>query len=334
MITRDNKFSISGTAQSARQRLGEVLKHYRGDRNLTLRDVANRCKVSTQLVEEWEAGKQLPNGDEWKALCRGVNRALNAFTELYHRARKEADDDARERGNRSKEHMTPTTKINGIADKLARAIDAPQLVVVPPPAPEPPRKGTALEQLGQTARGQGRDGRKLPPVKPEGSYSSEAIARRKAYVRELFAQRPKMRTSGDDSVLEAVRKTFGIGISPETVEAIREELRLEAIRGQLRAELLEQSPKPVEIKPVPPAAHHPALDSFNRTAAEIAAPAPSPTPHASTGDIETAVQLILEALPHLQTFTISVDEHGEASVDFQIRKVVITTDGGSFKVKR
>ena len=62
--------------------------------------------------------------------------------------------------------------------------------------------------------------------------------------------------------------------------------------------------------------------------------AEQPTAPTSDEDIQTAVGLILDAIPGLQTFTISVDEHGEASVDYQIRKVKIETVGGSMKVQR
>lgn len=348
MITRDNKASISGTAQSARQRLGEVIRYYREDRDLSVRAVASRAKVAAGLVEDWEAGKAIPNSDEWKALCRGVNRALNAHQDLYARARKEAEDEARARAEQ-RSTMRPDTKINtALGDKLAKITDhtppppkpqpAPTLAVVPDPPSEPeakaPSKSLASADLGQPVRGLAADGRKLPPVRPAGSDTTDARTRRKAFVRELLAAFPDKRTTGADSVVALVRKTFGIGISPESVDEIREELKRERLTAEVTAEVLKRTGQ----QPIAPGA-----------AASAPAPNPPPLPAAvglpvealsgatgeqHAGDLETAVQLVLEALPGLQTFTISVDENGEASVDYQIRKVKVETVGGSIKVKR
>lgn len=349
MITRDNKASISGTAQSARQRLGEVIRYYREDRDLAVRAVASRAKVAAGLVEDWEAGKAIPNSDEWKALCRGVNRALNAHQDLYARARKEAEDEARARAEQ-RSTMRPDTKINtALGDKLAKITDhtppparpqpqptpAPALAVVPdPPNEQPPSKSLASADLGQPVRGLAVDGRKLPPMRPAGSDTTEARNRRRNFVRELLAAFPDKRTTGADSVVSLVRKTFGIGISPEAVDEIREELKREQLTREVTAEVLKRT----GAQPI---------------ATDVAAPAPAPNPppmpaavglpvgalsgatnEPHAGDLEAAVELVLAALPGLQTFTIHVDENGEASVDYQIRKVKVETVGGSIKVKR
>lgn len=340
MITRDNKASLSGTAQSARQRLGEIIAFYRKDRDWSLRDVSRRAKVSQNLVEDWESGKAIPSRDEWKALCQGVNRALQAHHDVYERARNEAETEARERAAKNEppkeqpKPMRPDTKINTtLADKLANVtVDepkpvAPPLRVVtelhPPPATKKPAP-TASEQMGLPVRGFAADGRKLAPTRPQGAGSAENVERRKAFVRQLLIANPNKRTQGADSVLEHVRRQFGIGISPDTVDEIREELRRERIKAEIIAEL------PAPVPPTMPAMAAQLLEHI----ATPTAPAVPATNDPQPGDLEAAVQLIRDALPGLQTFTISIDENGEASVDWQIRKVKIETVGGSIKVRK
>ncbi len=338
MITRDNKESISGTAQNARQRFGEVLKHYRLEREIPVREVARRCKVPVGAVEKWESGEQLPNSDEWKALCRGINRALNAFHDLYQRARAEADEASRARAQTNmKEQKTvadtrpnnPSVKIGTpLADKLAPALterqEIPKLEVVPNPPPAP---NTAADHLGQPVRGFAADGRKLLPLRPAGASTSENVARRKDFVRDLLKSRPRIRTQGADSVVEAVRKAFGIGISPDSVDEIREELK----REQIKAEIMRELPPPTP--PTLPAMAAQIVEHVTQAAPTLP-PAPVQSAEPSEADVGAAVQLILGALPGLQTFTIHVDEHGEAHVDYQIRKITVTTQGGSIKVRR
>lgn len=339
MITRDNKFSISGTAQNARQRLGEVLKFYREDRQITVRDVSRRAKVAVGLVEKWESGEQLPNREEWKALCHGINRALNTFNDLYLRAREEADTEARERAQtnmKEQKPVNPTTKINtALGDKLAHVqiAAAPMSdarTVKPGHAVphEPPLIPIRLVQNDEPepTMATETDPRKLQAVRPRGSHEPSQIARRKAYVRELLVQRPKIRTQGADSVVEAVRKAFGIGISPETVDEIREELQHERIKSEILRDLPPPAPPTLPGMAAQLAEHV-------TSAAPIIPPAPKANDNPEA-DLNAAVSMILDAIPNLQTFTIAIDEHGEASIDYQIRKVKIETVGGSFKVKR
>lgn len=332
MITRDSAASISGTAQNARQRLGEVIRHYREEREITKREVSRRCKISEQLVEEWETGRSIPGSDEWKALTRGMNRALNAYQELYLRARKEAEDEDRARAqpnntNREQPKVTnnPSTKITtNLGAKLAAATaPAPTISIVRDPDPEQPShaKITRAAML------------KLP----KGWKSHEMLAKRRAFALDILRQRPNISGSGQDSLDELLHKAFGVGLAHYTIA----ELRAQAKREAADRPMPIASPPPMQWQPpiVPVAAptilNVPALAKpLDDASVQERIRAEAAVAPAHAGDIETAVQLVLEALPNLQTFTITVDEHGEASVDYQIRKVVITTDGGSFKVRR
>ncbi len=355
MITRDNKASISGIAQNARQRLGEVIRHHRTERQWSTYDVSRRAKIAIANVEAWEAGRLVPNTDEWKALCRGIHRSLHAFNDLRQRA---LEEQRTEQATITRSIEVHTNGSNGhranittnLGDKI-RDVSLPSIASSPKPAPDSPtairptpapdartvNPGQAVtyqptEQplpqaaadLGQTPRGFAADGRRLSPVRPAGASAYTAIERRRRFVRELLAAFPNKRTNGADSVIELVRKTFGIGISPEYVDAIREELKTERIKAEVRAEM-GAPPKPDDKQ-----ALQKATDEHERKHPA----APIATAEVNHGDLEAAVQLVLGAVPNLQTFTISVDENGDASIDYQIRKVTITTEGGTLKVRR
>lgn len=359
MITRDNAASLTGTAQNARQRLGELIAFYMNDSQCDDRRVARTCSASPRDVEQWRKGELVPSSDQWSKLKRSVSHALGRYAEVYQRARTEAESEARERAKRTDEerqarerHQAPTPKVGtNLGDKLVNlskdqtappgivmVSSEPVLHVVPPPST------SAHSDLGVEPRGLAADGRKLSPMRPSGSGTTSQVDRRKAFVRELLAAFPDKRTSGADSVIALVRKTFGIGISPETVDEIREELRTMRIKAEVRADVMREVTQTMPIvTTAPPFAtpeHVAAVQALRQTE-----PAPLPRPGAAdlsnvaqteptSEDLSTAVQLILEALPGLQTFTISVDDTGEASVDYQIRKVKIETVGGSIKVKR
>lgn len=344
MITRDNAQSVKGNARNARERLGQLIEHYMNERDCDDRRVARTCSASPADVERWRRGELVPSPEQWAKLKRSVNHAFGRFADVYQRARAEDEQEARERAAKSVQErppvppMRPDTKINtALGDKLAAA-------TAPEPEPEPApivqlqvvrddpagrkNRPTASEQLGIPVRGEAADGRKLMPMRPAGSFSEEAQQRRRAFVRELLIQRPRIRTSGADSVLEAVRKAFGIGISPDTVDEIRAELE----RERIKAEIMRDLPPPQP--PTLPAMAAQLAEHVTASAPVVPPPAPAQATADHEADINTAVGLILESIPNLQTFTITVDEHGEASVDYQIRKVKIETVGGSFKVKR
>lgn len=312
MITRDSVESVKGNAQNARQRLGQLIEHYMNERDIDDRRVARTCSASPADVERWRKGEVVPSPDQWSKLKRSVNHAFGRFADLYQRARKEAEDESRDR---AKQAMRPDTKINGaLGEQLAKITEhtpppprpapAPALVVVPNPEPEPARARAYKPR------------RQLPP----GAMTDEAIARRRDFVRQLIEQRPKIRACGADSVQEALLGTFGVSMASEDIERIREEVQRSKIREEVRAEILvapEPTPEPTAKAVVEAIVAHEAQQAEMRP-----------------GDVEAAVSLIIEALPGLQTFTIAVDEHGEASFDYQIRKVKIETVGGSGKVKR
>jgi hypothetical protein len=66
--------------------------------------------------------------------------------------------------------------------------------------------------------------------------------------------------------------------------------------------------------------------------ATTAKPSPRvPTPGSARADFQAAIELLLAAVPDLERLTVTVDEDGEAMVDYEKR--VVQTLKGAFAVK-
>ena len=51
-------------------------------------------------------------------------------------------------------------------------------------------------------------------------------------------------------------------------------------------------------------------------------------------DVEAATRLLLDAIPHLRTFTITVDDAGEVTVNHTVRETRVVESSGSLKIRR
>lgn len=61
----------------------------------------------------------------------------------------------------------------------------------------------------------------------------------------------------------------------------------------------------------------------------------APQDHVDTaGDVDAAVQLLVDALPNLRTLTITVDDAGEIGIAFKTRRIVEVEEDGERRVKR
>lgn len=323
--------------QTARQKLGEVIRFHREQRSKSHQLVSRTCSAPVSDVEAWDAGTIVPTSDQWSKLKRSVHHGLAGYAELYQRARAEEqterDNITRSMNMRAPIPTTntnghrPASRINGLGDKLAG-------IIVPTPSSTRPTPDspTAIPDARTVNPGQAVSYVEVRPTPerrtraqmPGGAMSSAEIERRKSYVRDLLTKRPKMRTSGADSVLEDVRRVFGVGISPDVVEEIREQIKQAqalAVLPQTTIALMnaEQAQRELDAK----------FAAMTR-----AAQAAQPTGAVNHDDLEAAVQLVLGAVPNLRTFSIAVDEHGEASIDYTVREVVVRETAGSLKVRR
>lgn len=258
----------SEVVQSPLVRLGEVLRFHREQRGLSVRNVADRVGQSAAKVEAWERGDDVPDERSWGRYKAMVHRKLNEFGDLRQRAIEQL----------TQRKPNERTFVHRPLEKLADVVPLP----VAQPDPEP-RTIAA-------------------PVEARSFGAESQSAKRQAFALDILRQRPSIRARGADSLDELVRRTFGVGLSNETVMRLRAQVERE------RA----------------------SVSSVARTRPAV------PAQYDAAADVGAAVSLLLEAIPTLQSFTLEVDERGEASVQYQVRKEVVRVEtvGGSLRVKR
>jgi hypothetical protein len=283
--------------QSARAKLGEVIKYHREKVGFDHRTVSRVCGASVSDVEAWERGALVPTSDQWGRLKRAVNHALRGFAELYQRARQEQlDDRARIERSLSAHAPKPTPVVVNLGDKLREAL---------PSSSRPAADAPVTQPAPEVRRRKPSRIRGLPP----GIMTAEAVAARREFARNVLRQRPHIRERGADSLDELLVQRFGIGISPDAARNIRAQVLRERDGGASTPVVAPPAPAPVRQPTAPPR-------------------------EVNASDVAAAVELILGAVPSLRTFTIVVDDSGEASVDYTVREVVVRETGGSLKVRR
>ncbi len=298
--------------QTKRQELGAVIRVQRERREWNHRRLANCIGASQSAIEAWEAGHGVPNSAQWGALRKRIDRSFGLYGELYRAACRE-DEEERQRitgamsMHANGSNTRPTLAVS-LGERIIAASPTPAVVTpepAPPPAPVPRRR-----------RG---------PYQPEptGARAREAIKARDLFVRNTLRQRPAIRYGGDDGIGVLLHQRFGIGVSPARVEVIRAEVQLERARDATAMAPREAQPSAI---------------SHGRPLGEPLASAPAapkqPVALSTDGDLEEAVGIVLLAIPGLRRFVITVDDNGEASVDYTVREVKVTERGGSIKVKR
>lgn len=334
--------------ESQRKKLGNVIKHFREQRGWNQRRMSDVTSTPVATIEAWERGEAVPDGNAWRGLKGAVNRAFGAYTGTYHAALLEqeaADKAAKEKKEQQKMNQRMPL-VSSLGPKIESALGSvPQAPVIdlskvrssslpsadqPPklhavksePAPEPTQRTPAVPHTAEERRAS--DGRRLMPDRPPGSMRHEAIQVRMDWARQQFRIRPAMPMRGPDGILALMRNRFGVGLDPYTISEIKAEVQAEIGR------LPPSAPPGFVPKSEPPIA-----------ATEVVTPTPPPTERqampkvASEGEnISAAVSLILDSVPHLKTFTITVDETGEASCSYTVREVRVIESGGSIKVRR
>lgn len=322
--------------KTARVELGEVLRFHREQRGLKPRRVADMLGCSVEAVGNYEAGLIVPEGRHWDKYKAIVDRRLVAFNELRFRALNESRAE-REQIISSMEHrqmattngsnghsktgplthkplagIVVTTPNGGIGVDVsdARTVKPGAEVTYHNPPPLKIEPGDTVEVATKP--------RKPMAQRPRGCMSDAAVATREEWARLQFRTRPRMPIAGPDGLLVLMRQRFGIGTTPEVLQRIKNEVLDELAR------LPPAVPAGVSSAPAPKPA--PTIEK------------PAPLAHivreTNERDISAAVQLVLDAIPHLRTFNIAVDDSGEASIAYTVREVKIVETGGTMKVHR
>jgi len=168
--------------------------------------------------------------------------------------------------------------------------------------PKPP-KLHAVDGQGKPIK---RKKRKRKNTKfPPGARTKEEHEIRKVYVMEQFRLRPYMGIYGPDGINALLQSCFGIGLGYAVIKDIKDRVIDELTTPTTLDAIVEgtkrQLPPPVS--------------------------APKSLVDALTDDIEaqilTGAELICDAIPNLRTFNLTVDDSGEISVDYTVRKVIV-----------
>lgn len=329
------------TPGGARRKFAEVIAFHIRDRAIPIQQVSRRARASVSDVQGWIDGTNVPTGEQWRALREGVSRDFNRYNELYREARTEHDDErntlTRSMSKMSNRNGTPAPAQIGtsLAAKLEGVkVAAPAAPVVAAPAPAsapeaprpaaPPNPGKyahAHAHLGLEPSGAlAKDGRVRSPARPDGSMTSEARHRRREYVRDFLRQRPHASANGPDGVVAAVRRTFGVGIDPAEIKAVRLELEQERALATRAAPAIEPAAAPAPAAPIV-AISGPSTPGLSPTQVTH-----QPTAVNQDANIAAAVGLIVGEIPGLRSMTITVNDEGEASYTFEVRAV--RTGGG------
>jgi transcriptional regulator with XRE-family HTH domain len=304
--------------ETARKKLGEVIRFHREARQLTTRRAADMVGCSQSKLEAWESGLEVPEGRDWGKLTGILHRKLGAYIDLHNRARIEA---AAETAQREQSKVATTTKSNGLTHTPLAAIGGIRIAPDPKMAsPSPDARtvnpGQSVTYVEPEPRKPWPDARKAAQAAlPKGYRSFEQRERRLSFVRDLVRARPNIHERGADSIHEALMRTFGVGIDTGDIKRIRKEVDAERAIAA--------------VAPLPPP------EGFQRRDSELVVAVPQPKPAATDdteANIRAAVQLVLEAVPHLRSFTIAVDDHGHADVAFTTREVRVVEQTGAIKV--
>jgi len=311
--------SLAGTVHinrmhDARKKLAETINFRLDERGMSNRQISERIGASVSEVEKMRDGTLVLDRMKWKRLCGMVARSLFAVQHLYNDALKEQEEERDMvvnglRRNNGFQQRTSSGAMTNFGDKLVAAgvID------------EPRKEPDVTDE---------KKARKAMPQFPPGAMTDERIAERRAYARDIIRQRPAISGFGDDGLQAILRKRFGVGISPEQVTLLKEEeVKRENYERDIRAKIAAEAV--ASARPTAPAP----LPETERPASSIETP-PVSTRAINDADVSAAVEIIIGAIPGLQTLTIEVNEAGEASVSYEVRKIQVQTVKASLTVKR
>lgn len=316
--------------EPARKRFAQVVDFLIRDRKLTADYVARRCRVSVHELDRWRNGASVPGPNEWEQLRRKVCHEFGTYNELWRQARTELDAErklasaALQRSHVVTDNGVSKSAVTNLGEKIRAAVEpAISAAAITPPVPEAmirvdPRSATAQLAVRDPVR-HTRDGRILQPERPDGSMSADSRAQRRQFAKGILLQRPSIPAVGYDGLVKLVRDRFGVGIDPGTVRELRSEISFEAREKLLRSE--------VGIATPADAVGH----AVQASVASEPAVASEPV---RTDELSTAIELVMSAVPGLQSLTLTIDEHGEATVDYKVREVKVQTTDGSIKVRR
>jgi hypothetical protein len=294
--------------KSARVRLGEVIRFQADRRGWTPRKLADICSVPREAIENWFAGRTVPDSRAWESL-KHVSHSLASYSQLRQQALLEEEAERnrvieqreKERQVAQEQRDKSRQAVTNIGDKLAPVISIVKEQEQMPTDPPKPRKPM--------------------PIRPPGANSSQAVHERIEFARGLLMTRPYMKINGPDGLVESIKTRFGVGVDPRTLSPLVEEARARAVAGVSDNRVAREAARQAIAQPIE--------DPMPHQKAVPVAPARD-----ASSEIAAAVKMIIEAVPGLVILTIKVEDDGVIRVAHQVKETRVVVDTGTMELKR
>lgn len=317
------------------QQLGEVIRTHREMRDINLRKAADMLGCPQSLIADWEAGKEVPDSTRWARLCHMVNRGLFRYNALRLEALKV------QAARRHREALGSDQKVTvSFGDKLAAVIPIMKPIEKRPTMsdivamvmedtdkeaamprydemeqPDEPT-GTVDDEIKE--REMVKEEKKLMPKQergragglalrnlPTGWKSAAERAKRFALAREMWERDPDLTIAQVD---EKVTNAFGVGLA---------QYALSELKATIQQEIKDKKQQKKDERQAAKAAK---LEASEAAAAPVK---PVPVMNAANDiaeQLEVASQLILEAIPNLVRYTLTVNDAGQVEVDYEVKR--------------
>lgn len=310
------------------KRLSEVIAFSMGDKKKTPEDVATLCMCAASLVNAWLAGTAVPDRQRWGFLCSRLDRSLFTYGSLHGAALAEL-------AGRPAVHQSPASVGSGLlgtklVEALTRGPDAAALTktlygspITTPEAPvtpaEAPKEVPEPDPAAVRREARSAQTSKALLALPAGWRSRENIGKRESFARRFFRAKPHANLA---ECAEALDKEFGVGIGSTSLSRIRDEERRVVEAGSTDPALRDVSDEPLSTEPARGGVIDMPRTGQGNTEllASVAPPAPT-----VDDQLQVAIEIVLEAVPHLAEMTISRSPSGEVSYKVVEAKVVETT---------
>ena len=174
--------------ETARQKLGSVIRFYRDERHLNRAETADRCGTTAGTVEAWERGRAVPDNRTWARLKNMVAGGLAGYEHLLQRARAEEEAERAAQAARVTGDALTQRPFAAALSKTAEAQPAPEPFEADGGARAAARRRRSPRSR-ETLVGENYDLSKAYIATqrlPAGWRSAAAIAERSRYARELL----------------------------------------------------------------------------------------------------------------------------------------------------
>lgn len=262
--------------------------------------------------KEWLEDPAIPvQGDD--GMIRRMKRVFNvaASTQVLYDLREGVQKEVAKKAKEERERKAMARKLE-VDDRprvAAKSVVTKRLITSPPksapvasadsPPPAPVVEIPPADSPPMPAR--------------RGRTSNAKFKERELYGLQQLRLRPHMPISGPDGLNDIIRARFGRGMSHHHLKALKDQVQAELKEPETLKSIMSAMPtKKEEPREVP-------REEPREEPREV--PREEPRKPASSSDvtsaIRTAAELIMDSIPNLKEFSLTVDEKGKVSVDYK-----------------